>query len=407
MNTPAFVIAAFMLIMPLQPVMADRPGSPLAASSSDDNAIDTRFGPFLLLDSRSMYGKGVFPEPFLVDDSDLEQNELRLDWIHQGGKGQNANLVRAEYEKGFGLLTLEIEIPYEYDTFATTNPSTARHGHDRIQGFGNLSVGARHPLYQFVSANEFFDTTFGAAIEVGLPVNSPISKNTEIVPKLFNDLRLGEHLTLQTVVGYSLLYGSRPDGGTDTLEYGLVLGYTLFHENLPLPDVEQLIPVFELRGQTFITSPDAGKDNLVGNLALRANLRAVGAAQPRLGLGYLFPIDKVRVTTSTGEFTQAWSSIFEDRTARSTPPDPHPLSPARRRFRRRRAKGASRSRVRPPWHDRQTWTGAAFRGVSLRIFRASGVPAPSLDPKKRGKDARLQKILKLGAERGLGSGAVV
>ncbi|MBV8351584.1 MAG: hypothetical protein JOZ21_04850, partial [Verrucomicrobia bacterium] len=41
-----------------------------------------RYGLFDWLDHRSAYGEGVFPEPFLVDDSDLETNELRFDWIH-------------------------------------------------------------------------------------------------------------------------------------------------------------------------------------------------------------------------------------------------------------------------------------------------------------------------------------
>src|SRR6185437_1429960 len=79
-------------------------------------ADDSRYGVFGLLDSRSMYGKGVFPEPFLVDDSDLETNEFRLDWLHQQGKGQQTNGMRVELEKGFGPVTVELEVPYEYDT---------------------------------------------------------------------------------------------------------------------------------------------------------------------------------------------------------------------------------------------------------------------------------------------------
>jgi hypothetical protein len=37
------------------------------------------------------------------------------------------------------------------------------------------------------------DTTFGVATEVALPVNSARSRNTEVVPKIFNDLILGDH----------------------------------------------------------------------------------------------------------------------------------------------------------------------------------------------------------------------
>src|ERR1035437_4920651 len=41
------------------------------------SATDTRYGLFNLLDHRSTYGEGVFPEPFLVDDSVLEDDEDR------------------------------------------------------------------------------------------------------------------------------------------------------------------------------------------------------------------------------------------------------------------------------------------------------------------------------------------
>ena len=43
---------------------------------------DTRYGLFNGLDHRSWYSQGDFPEPFLVDDTGLEINEARLDWLH-------------------------------------------------------------------------------------------------------------------------------------------------------------------------------------------------------------------------------------------------------------------------------------------------------------------------------------
>src|SRR5580693_5322239 len=93
----------------------------LRQAIADDTTVSSspRYGFFGLLDSRSLYGKGVFPEPFIVDDSDGEVNEFRIDWQHQQGKGQNLNIVTMELEKGNGLLTLELEVPYEYDTSNT------------------------------------------------------------------------------------------------------------------------------------------------------------------------------------------------------------------------------------------------------------------------------------------------
>jgi hypothetical protein len=263
-----------------------------AQSASADDATNTRYGPFGLLDSRSLYGSGVFPEPFTVDDSDGETNEFRLDWIHQQGKGMQSNFATAEFEKGFGLLTFEVEAHYEYDTSNIFDAATGRVDHERSQGFDNVDVAGRFPIYQYVSGDGFIDSTFGAALEVGIPTNSPLGKNAEIVPRVFDDLRIGNHFTLQGVLGYSFLRGSGDEGGNQSLEYGLVLGWTIQHDELPLPGVDQLIPVFELSGETLFNTHEAGTDNLTGNIAFRANLRAIGPLEPRLGVGYIFPIDQ-------------------------------------------------------------------------------------------------------------------
>ena len=84
-----------------------------AAQDATSNPTDTRYGLLNLLDSRSVYGTGVFPEPFLVDDSDGEVNEARLDWFHSETPDQQSDVITAEVEKGFGPLTLEVEVPFE------------------------------------------------------------------------------------------------------------------------------------------------------------------------------------------------------------------------------------------------------------------------------------------------------
>lgn len=245
-------------------------------------APSTRYGLFDWLDHRSAYGQGVFPEPFLVDDSDLEVNEARLDWLHTKRNDQHSELVTAEVEKGFGLLTLELEIPYERDVSAGSVS----------EGVGNIDLGARYPLYQYVSGNGFIDSTFGAGIEVGIPVNSSVSRNAELVPKIFNDLKLDDHFTLQSIVGYSTLFGGGEDGGLQTFEYGFVFGYTIQHEQLPVPGLLQLIPVIELAGETELNKDDRGHNSLLANVGFRANLKTIDRVQPRLGFGFVFPIDR-------------------------------------------------------------------------------------------------------------------
>jgi len=263
-----------------------------ASRANDDQSFSPRYGPFGLFDSRSMYGKGVLPEPFLVDDSDLEVNEVRFDWFHQGSSGQTGNLLRGELEHGFGMMTVEAEVPYLYNTKRSFETAVGHSVHTTSQGFDNVSIGVRNPIFQYVSSNEFIDTTFGVGLEVGIPTNSPVSKNAEVVPKLFDDVRIGDHFTVQTVLGYSTLYGSKPDGGTETFEYGLVFGWSIPHEQLPLPGIEQVVPMFEIQGDTLLDTSDAGSNSLLGNAAFRLNLRSIGAVQPRLGLGYVFPMDK-------------------------------------------------------------------------------------------------------------------
>lgn len=261
---------------------------------------NTRYGLFDGLDHRSSYGQGVFPEPFLVDDSDLEDGEARLDWLHTEANAQQSDTVTAEAEKGFGNLTLEIEVPYERDSAA---------GESTAQGIGNIDLGARYPLYEFVAANGSFDATFGTAVEIGIPVNSVVSKNTEVVPKLFNNLRIGDHFTLQSIFGYSTLYGGGDEGGLQTFESGFVFGYTIQHAELPLPGVLQLIPMFELSSETAMNHGDSGQASLVGNACFRANLKPVDEVQPRLGLGFVFPVnDNARADVRYGIVT---SLVFE------------------------------------------------------------------------------------------------
>ena len=264
-----------------------------------NSSASTRYGLFDLLDHRSVYGQGVFPEPFLIDDSDLERNEARLDWLHTQGNNQHSDQITAEVEKGFGLMTLEIEVPYERDVDSG----------DITRGVGNIDLGARYPIYQYVSSNGFVNTTFGTAIEVGIPTNSAVSKNTEVVPKVFNDLLLGEHFTLQSIIGYSTLFGPGDDSRLQTFEYGFVFGYTIQHDELPLPAVQQFIPMFELEGETTLNHEDHGNNSRIADVGFRVNMKTIGGVQPRLGCAFVFPIgENARADVHWGFIT---SLVFE------------------------------------------------------------------------------------------------
>jgi len=296
-----FIVSFWIVLTATSSVRAGS-SSDQAASSSvtlSNGSMNTRYGLFDWLDHRSSYGQGVFPEPFLVDDSDLETDEARLDWLYTHRNDQHSDQITAEVEKGFGLLTLEIEVPYERDVEAG----------GVTEGVGNIDLGARYPIFQYVSNNGFVDSTFGVAIEVGIPTNSSVSKNTEVVPKVFNDLKLGDHFTLQSVFGYSTLIGGGEDGGLQTFEYGFVFGYTIQHDELPVPGVQQLIPMFELSGESELNRADHGSNSLIADVGFRANLKTIGRVQPRLGCAFVFPIgESARQNIHWGVIT---SLVFE------------------------------------------------------------------------------------------------
>ncbi len=289
---------ALLLAAALPQAVAGDAASSAAGAASAIAAPSTRYGLFNLLDHRSSYGQGVFPEPFLVDDSDLEQGELRADWLHTQNHGARSDFFRGELEKGFGNLTLELEVPFERDS---------SHG-VVTEGASNVNLGARYPLLQLVAPSGNVDTTFGAAFEAGIPTHSSMSKNGELVPKIFNDLRAGD-FTVQSVLGYSVLTGPGEAGGLQNFEYGFVFGYTIGHDKLAIPGVEQVIPIFEISGEKTLNKSEAGRNSVLGNIALRVNTKAIGSVQPRLGMGFVFPInDAARQETHWGIVT---SLVFE------------------------------------------------------------------------------------------------
>jgi hypothetical protein len=251
----------------------------------------THYGLFGLLDSRSKYGHDWFPEPFRVEDSDVG-NEARFDWEHNEARHFVGDTVQAEVEKSFGLMTLEIQVPYTID--ATPAADGVGQDADRAgaTGFGDISLSARHPLWQYVSPAGLFDNTMGGEVELGVPTNSPPGKNTEIAPGIFDDLKIGEHFSLQSLFAMSWILGSRPQGGTRTFDYAVGFGWSVEDEEFAIPRVERLTPMLEMIGETTLDGSSAGHNSLTGTLGFRAEMKSIGGVQPQIGLAYLFPIDK-------------------------------------------------------------------------------------------------------------------
>jgi len=174
-------------------------------------------------------------------------------------------------------MTFELEFLYERDV--STGVVS--------EGVNSINPGVRVPFYQYVSAP--VDTTFGVGTEVAVPINSARSSNTEVVPKIFNDLILGDHFTLQSIFGYSALFGPGPDRNWRHFESGFVFGYTFQHKELPISGVRQFIPMFELKGESAINRNDAGRTALLGDLGFRVNLKPLDGRNLGLALLLFFP----------------------------------------------------------------------------------------------------------------------
>ena len=304
----AGVAAASIMLATLgNSIQAATPADPLVADSSvkdDASSKSTRYGLFNALDHRSRYGQFWFVEPLRGPEMDVDR-EFRVDWFHGEDQSVQEDEVVAELEYNFGLLTLELELPYEREAELSAD------GREVAEGIGNIELSARHPVYQWVSNDGNLDYTIVAALELALPTQSEISHDTEIVPQIFQLLRVGEHLSIEASAGESFLIG--PDeGGASAFEYNLVFGYNLEHEELPLPGIERTIPIFELNGERVTNGADGDDDSdneLFGTVGARFNLTPVAGLQPRIGFGYVFPIDHgARSSLDWGVIT---SLVFE------------------------------------------------------------------------------------------------
>ncbi len=242
-----------------------------------------------LLDHHSIYGKYWFPEPLLNPEVDVDR-EIRLDYLHTERRGLQSNALKAEVEYAVGLLTLEIELPYSNDRQAVRDDATGRVMHERSEGLGNVEFAARHPIYQYVSPDRQFDYSLVAALELSVPTKTRLSHDTEIVPQLSQAVRIGEHFSVQTNLGLSFLIGPQ-EGGTQTLEYGATFGYSIDREQFNIPGTTRLTPLFELRGERGMNRGANGHNMLNGVAGVRIDLHSWGLVQPRLGIGYVFPID--------------------------------------------------------------------------------------------------------------------
>jgi hypothetical protein len=244
---------------------------------------NSRFGAFDCLHHRSGYYQDSFPEPLLLEETSWEpEGELELNFLHTAND-QRSDSAGAEFEKSFGVATLDLEVPYQ--RFSGSDETE--------QGVGNIELSVRCPIYQSLSADGFFDTTAGIDVGVGIPVNSPVSQNTELEPLVFDDLKFGNHFTVQVLLGYDKLFGGGDDGGEEEIEYGLDFGYAIPRAELPIPGVQELSPMVEVDDQFGLNEDEAGQNSVLGSAGFRLDFRPIAELEPSIGFGYVFPISSM------------------------------------------------------------------------------------------------------------------
>ncbi len=254
-----------------------------AAQPQADRGSDRYF--FNLLDHRSRYGTGFFPEHFRQTSLDAE-HELRADYFHGEHKGRRESEIESEVEWAIGNLTLTIE--GEWESEHEFNGAAF----ERKEGWQTVKFKAHHPVYQFVSKDNFFDYTLVGKVSLGLPLAGNMhTDDYEIYPLLGQMLRLGEHFSAQTWTGVNFVTGSK-EGGNHELRYGALLGWNIYHHEVPIPGTQSFAPLLELDGQRFLAGPERGENRLFGVAGVRVNFNPIGRVQPRVGVGYLFPIDQ-------------------------------------------------------------------------------------------------------------------
>lgn len=255
---------------------SEKNGGGVTAGKGEDG--DRYF--FDLLTRRSRYGTGFFPEHFRQTSLDRE-HELRLDYFHGGHTGRHEQELEGEVEWAVRDLTLTVEAEWE-----TEREKEGGTWH-REQGWETVKLKAHHPLYQFVSADDFLDYTLVGKVSVGVPLSGSLRHDSyEIYPLLGQMLRLGGHFTTQTWTGVNFSAGGA-DRGARELRYGALFGW---NTEVAVPGVRAITPLLELDGQSGL-SGDEQVHRLYGVAGARFDLTPAGPIQPRFGLGYLFPID--------------------------------------------------------------------------------------------------------------------
>ncbi len=239
---------------------------------------------FGLLDHRSKLAKGFFPGTFLAANV-AAQREVAMTWYHFETGHQQLDLFYNEFKWGMDQWTLEFQAPYQHEHVSFPDAAPGAPTSRNFDGMANFAIVMRAPIYQYVSRSGFFDYSLVPGLEIDAPSGSAVSTGTTITPRMMQAIGLGNHISVMTSVGMSFLTGPH-QGGEKDLNWDAVLGYNIYHRNLPIPLIADITPVFEIVGSDPISGPNSGRQSISTLFGVEINPEPKwGYLTPYLGVG--------------------------------------------------------------------------------------------------------------------------
>ncbi|NNM87641.1 MAG: hypothetical protein HKL95_03890 [Phycisphaerae bacterium] len=231
----------------------------MAIIKADDIAntppADSRYF-FHLLDHRSKYATGFFPGG-IVAAAMPAQREIAETWYHYQRSGLQDDLFYNEVKWGLDQWTLSFEAPWQHEHVDGTRPGASRN----LDGFDNFAISFRSPVYQYVSSDGLWDYSLVPDFEVDAPSGSATSSGTVVYPQVYQLLGIGRHLSLQGSFGTAFLTGSKL-GGQVEMKWSAIIGYNLYHKNLPIPGIADITPIMEIVGSDPISGTNVGQQSI-------------------------------------------------------------------------------------------------------------------------------------------------
>ncbi len=136
------------------------------------------------------------------------------------------------------------------------------------------------------------DDTFAAGFRLGVPTQSRLSRDTHSSPRIFNLLKLGDHISLQTDAAFDIQVGPTA-GGFTAANYDAILGYRIGRDMVNFPWVESVTPMVSLNGQSYLHQVPAGENDLFTLVGFEASFSQLSPIpiQPKAEIGCLIPLN--------------------------------------------------------------------------------------------------------------------